>query len=47
MDFVETTLTPKGSSAHGLNALVSKGAHFVNKSGERLILQVRLQERER
>ncbi len=39
MEFVETTLTPKGFSAQGLNALVSEGAHFVNKSGERFMFK--------
>ena len=39
MEFVETTLTPKGFSAQGLNALVSEGAHFVNKRGERFMFK--------
>jgi adenylylsulfate reductase subunit A len=39
MEFVETTLTPKGFSAQGLNALVSMGAYFVNKSGERFMFK--------
>ncbi len=39
MEFVETTLTPKGFSAQGLNALVSLGAYFVNKSGERFMFK--------
>ncbi|HSG65611.1 MAG TPA: FAD-binding protein, partial [Gammaproteobacteria bacterium] len=39
MEFVETTLTPKGFSAQGLNALVSEGAHFVNKAGERFMFK--------
>ena len=39
MEFVETTLTPKGFSAQGLNALVSEGAYFVNKSGERFMFK--------
>ncbi|MEK9687101.1 MAG: FAD-dependent oxidoreductase [Gammaproteobacteria bacterium] len=39
MEFVETTLTPKGFSAQGLNALVSEGAHFVNKQGERFMFK--------
>ncbi len=39
MEFVETTLTPKGFSAQGLNALVSMGAHFVNKAGERFMFK--------
>lgn len=39
MEFVETTLTPKGFSSQGLNALVSLGAHFLNKSGERFMFK--------
>jgi succinate dehydrogenase/fumarate reductase flavoprotein subunit len=39
MEFVETTLTPKGFSAQGLNALVSLGAYFINKSGERFMFR--------
>ena len=39
MEFVETTLTPKGFSAQGLNALVSEGAHFINRSGERFMFK--------
>ncbi len=39
MEFVETTLTPKGFSTQGLNALVSLGAYFVNKSGERFMFR--------
>ena len=39
MEFVETTLTPKGFSAQGLNALVSEGAHFINKRGERFMFK--------
>jgi len=39
MEFVETTLTPKGFSAQGLNALVSEGAYFINKSGERFMFK--------
>jgi succinate dehydrogenase/fumarate reductase flavoprotein subunit len=39
MEFVETTLTPKGFSAQGLNAWVSEGAHFINKSGERFMFK--------
>ncbi|MDG2316225.1 MAG: FAD-binding protein [Gammaproteobacteria bacterium] len=39
MEFVETTITPKGFSAQGLNALVSEGAHFINKSGERFMFK--------
>ena len=39
MEFVEATLTPKGFSVQGLNALVSLGAHFVNRSGERFMFR--------
>jgi len=39
MESVEATLTPKGFSTQGLNALVSLGAHFVNKSGERFMFR--------
>lgn len=39
MEFVESTLTPKGFSVQGLNALVSLGTHFVNKAGERFMFR--------
>jgi succinate dehydrogenase/fumarate reductase flavoprotein subunit len=39
MESVEATLTPKGYSTQGLNALVSLGAYFVNKSGERFMFR--------
>ena len=39
MESVEATLTPKGFSVQGLNALVSLGAHFVNRSGERFMFR--------
>ena len=39
MESVEATLTPKGFSVQGLNALVSLGAYFVNKSGERFMFR--------
>lgn len=39
MEFVETTLTPKGFSTQGLNALVSLGAYFINRSGERFMFR--------
>jgi adenylylsulfate reductase subunit A len=39
MESVETTLTPKGFSCQGLNALVSLGAHFINKAGERFMFK--------
>ncbi len=39
MEFVETTLTPKGFSAQGLNALVSLGAYFLNKDGDRFMFK--------
>jgi adenylylsulfate reductase subunit A len=39
MESVEATLTPKGFSCQGLNALVSLGAHFVNRAGERFMFK--------
>jgi succinate dehydrogenase/fumarate reductase flavoprotein subunit len=39
MESVEATLTPKGFSCQGLNALVSLGAWFVNKAGERFMFK--------
>lgn len=39
MESVEATLTPKGFSTQGLNALVSLGAYFVNKRGERFMFR--------
>lgn len=39
MEFTEATLTPKGFSAQGLNALVSMGAYFLNRSGERFMFR--------
>lgn len=39
MEFTESTLTPKGFSAQGLNALISEGAYFVNASGERFMFR--------
>jgi succinate dehydrogenase/fumarate reductase flavoprotein subunit len=39
MESVEATLTPKGFSCQGLNALVSLGAYFVNKQGERFMFR--------
>ena len=39
MESVEATLSPKGFSCQGLNALVSLGAYFVNKSGERFMFK--------
>lgn len=39
MESVEATLTPKGFSAQGLNAVVSLGAYFVNKAGERFMFR--------
>jgi adenylylsulfate reductase subunit A len=39
MESVEATLTPKGFSCQGLNALVSLGAYFVNKRGERFMFK--------
>jgi adenylylsulfate reductase subunit A len=39
MESVEATLTPKGFSCQGLNALVSLGAYFVNRQGERFMFK--------
>jgi adenylylsulfate reductase, subunit A len=39
MESVEATLTPKGFSGQGLNALGSLGAYFVNKAGERFMFK--------
>jgi adenylylsulfate reductase subunit A len=39
MESVEATLTPKGFSCQGLNALVSLGAYFVNRHGERFMFR--------
>ena len=39
MEFTEATLTPKGFSAQGLNALVSEGAYFINKAGDRFMFK--------
>lgn len=39
MESVEATLTPKGFSCQGLNALVSLGAYFVNKAGARFMFK--------
>ncbi len=39
MESVEATLTPKGFSTQGLNALVSLGAYFVNRHGERFMFR--------
>jgi adenylylsulfate reductase subunit A len=39
MESVEATLTPKGFSCQGLNALVSLGAYFANKAGERFMFK--------
>ena len=39
MESVEATLTPKGFSCQGLNALVSLGAYFVNKAGNRFMFK--------
>ncbi|MYZ47936.1 FAD-binding protein [Propylenella binzhouense] len=39
MEFTEATLTPKGFSAQGLNAVVSMGAYFLNKHGERFMFR--------
>lgn len=39
MESVEATLTPKGFSCQGLNALVSLGAYFVNRPGDRFMFK--------
>lgn len=39
MEFVEATLTPKGFSVQGLNALVSLGAYFLDKDGNRFMFK--------
>lgn len=39
MEFVEPTLTPKGFSTQGLNALCGLGGHFVNRHGERFMFK--------
>jgi adenylylsulfate reductase subunit A len=39
MEFVEATLTPKGFSSQGLNAVVSLEAHFLNAKGERFMFK--------
>jgi len=39
MESVEATLTPKGFSCQGLNALVSLGAYFVNRQGDRFMFK--------
>lgn len=39
MEFVEATLTPKGFSSQGLNAVVSLDAHFLNARGERFMFK--------
>jgi adenylylsulfate reductase, subunit A len=39
MESVEATLTPKGFSCQGLNALVSLGAYFVNRHGDRFMFK--------
>jgi adenylylsulfate reductase, subunit A len=39
MEFVEATLTPKGFSSQGLNAVVSLEAHFLNVKGERFMFK--------
>lgn len=39
MEFTESTLTPKGFSTQGLNALCGLGAYFVNRHGERFMFK--------
>ena len=39
MEFVDSTLSPKGYSTQGLNAFVGGGAHFINALGERFMFK--------
>lgn len=39
MEFTEATLTPKGFSTQGLNALCGLGAYFVNRHGDRFMFK--------
>jgi adenylylsulfate reductase subunit A len=39
MEFVDSTLSPKGYSTQGLNAFVGGGAHFINRLGERFMFK--------
>ncbi len=39
MEFVDSTLSPKGYSTQGLNAFVGGGAHFINGLGERFMFK--------
>ncbi len=39
MEFTENTITPKGISSQGTNALTGLGAHFINAKGERFMLK--------
>jgi adenylylsulfate reductase subunit A len=39
MEFVDSTVSPKGYSTQGLNAFVGAGAHFINASGERFMFK--------
>ena len=37
MEFVESTISPKGYSSQGLNAFMGGGAHLINRLGERFM----------
>lgn len=39
MEFVDSTVSPKGYSTQGLNAFVGAGAHFINARGERFMFK--------
>lgn len=39
MEFTENTITPKGISSQGTNALTGLGAHFINARGERFMFK--------
>lgn len=39
MEFTENTITPKGISSQGTNALTGLGAHFINAKGERFMFR--------
>ena len=39
MEFTENTITPKGISSQGTNALTGLGAHYINAKGERFMFK--------
>ncbi len=39
MEFIDSTVSPKGYSTQGLNAFVGAGAHFINALGERFMFK--------